>query len=279
MHMNPGPSHSPLRIGVFDSGLGGISVLADLIAHFPQAHYLYYGDTANAPYGEKEVESVRRWTMDAYQYLREQGIAALVIACNTATSVAIEQIRAVADIPVLGIEPAVKLAIEANDGQPLALLATPMTIAGEKLKQLLGRFDAADVAAVQSLPCPGLARLIEENDFAGAMDYLRREIKPQLRPRPDGGYWLILGCTHYSLLYPQLRQVFGAHLRIFDGNTGLARHLARRLHIHVPEGGPSPAPLVEFCFTAAAEQKAAQAKILLAHAQVSGIARVHAANA
>lgn len=269
---------APIRIGVFDSGLGGISVLADLMAHFPDAHYIYYGDTANAPYGEKSPDAVSAWTLEAYRYLRAQGVQAMVIACNTATSAAVEQVRAISDIPVLGIEPAVKTAIEANDGDPIALLATPMTIAGNKLKALLIRFGhAADV--LQCVPCPGLARLVEDNDFAAATAYLHETIKPQLRARADGGYWLVLGCTHYSLLYAPLQQVFGPMLRIFDGNTGLARHLASRLGVDVSTPTASAMPTVVYHFTAAAHSKTEQAQRLLCYARAGRKRPENAANA
>lgn len=253
---------SPVKIGVFDSGLGGVSVLASLLQRFPQAHFLYYGDTANAPYGDKAPERVQAWSLAAYHHFLDRGAAAMVIACNSATSAAVEAVRAVAHIPVLGIEPALKTAVEQSRDEPIAVLATAMTIRGEKLRQLIRRFPER-AAHIHPIACPGLADLIEAADYAGAQAYLADTVKPRLPA--EGTPLFVLGCTHYSLIQPQIRQVFGAEARIFDGNAGLARHLRNRLPILDDAPATTP-PRVEFFFTHDGERKARTARQLLQHA-------------
>ena len=142
-----------LPIAVFDSGLGGISVLRELVRLMPEEDYLYFGDSANAPYGTRPVERVRALTLETISRLYDRGIKAAVIACNTATSAAITQLRArFADIPVIGMEPALKPAVLEHPGGCVLVLATPLTLREEKFSRLLEHYET--MAEIVRLPCP-----------------------------------------------------------------------------------------------------------------------------
>ncbi|MFR3969885.1 MAG: glutamate racemase, partial [Evtepia sp.] len=151
-------------IGVFDSGLGGISVLRACADLLPQEDFLYFGDSANAPYGERSLEEVRALSMAAADRLLKQGVKALVVACNTATSSAIVLLRQThPELPIIGIEPAVKPAAQGGSGSAVLVMATPLTIREDKYQKLAASF--CDLADVISLPCPGLAERIEQGHF------------------------------------------------------------------------------------------------------------------
>lgn len=256
-----------LKIGVFDSGLGGLSVLASLMDTLPGAGFLYFGDTANAPYGDRSPDWVRARSLEIYHHFVEQGVSAMVIACNSATSAAVSSIREIASIPILGIEPALKTAVESNTSAPIAVLATAMTIRGPKLQQLIGRFpDRA--GQIFPIACPGLADLVEAGAFDAARDYLQEKVRPQL-PQGSPSPCVVLGCTHYAFLKSEIRAVFGADTQIHDGSLGLARHLARLLDQPSPPAPAGQATAVDFIFTRDQEKKLAIARAMLSHASLS----------
>ena len=146
-------------IGVLDSGLGGISVLRELVRLMPEEDYLYFGDSKNAPYGTKTAEEVLRLTRNTVSFLLEQGAKAIVVACNTATSVAIRELRQeYPSIPMIGIEPALKPAVEAKAHSTVLVMATPMTLKKEKFSDLMHRYESD--AKIIKVPCPGLVELI-----------------------------------------------------------------------------------------------------------------------
>ena len=213
-------------IGVFDSGLGGISVLRHLVRVLPEEKFLYFGDSANAPYGTKTKEEVKNLSFAAARRLTERGIKALVVACNTATSAAITALReAYPDLIVIGIEPALKLAADRFPGGTLAVMATPMTLREEKFAALMQRYEGS--CRVRKLPAPGLVELIESGkaDSEETDDLLRRlfEACPE---RPDA---VVLGCTHYPFAANSLRRVLGPEVALLDGGDGTARETRRRL--------------------------------------------------
>lgn len=212
-------------IAVFDSGVGGISVLRHLVRVMPQERYLYFGDSANAPYGTKSKEEVKRLTFAAAEMLCSRGIKALVVACNTATSAAIADLRAAyPELIVIGIEPALKLAADRFPGGALGVMATPMTLREEKFALLMDRFDKT--CRVRKLPAPGLVELIEsgKGDSPEAEDLLRRLFAPC--PRLDA---LVLGCTHYPFAAKAIARVLGDQVALLDGGDGTARETKRRL--------------------------------------------------
>ena len=212
-------------IAVFDSGVGGISVLRHLVRILPNERYLYFGDSANAPYGTKTKEDVKALTFTAAEKLMQRGIKALVVACNTATSAAIADLRnAYPELIVIGIEPALKLAADTCPGGNLAVMATPMTLREEKFSRLMERF--ADRATIHKIPAPGLVELIESGkaDSAETDALLRNLFAPY-----DKLDAVVLGCTHYPFAAPSLKRVLGEQVALLDGGDGTARETRRRL--------------------------------------------------
>lgn len=217
-----------LPIAFFDSGVGGISVLREALALMPRENYVYFGDSANAPYGTKTVEEIRALTLGHAERFYRQGIKALVIACNTATSAAIQSLRSIyTDIPVIGIEPALKPAALMAEHPTVIVMATPLTVSAAKFHELLGHY--SDKADVIPLGCPGLMEFVEMGclDTPQVENYLRELLGPYLsRYSADA---IVLGCTHYPFVKPLIRKIAGDQVRIFDGGTGTARELMRRL--------------------------------------------------
>ena len=212
-------------IAVFDSGVGGISVLRHLVRVMPQERFLYFGDSINAPYGTKTKEQVKDLTFAAAEQLRSRGIKALVVACNTATSAAIAELRAAnPDLIVIGIEPALKLAADTVPGGCLGVMATPMTLREENFARLMERFE--DSCRILKLPAPGLVELIESGrvDSQEAETLLRDLFAPC--PKLDA---LVLGCTHYPFAADTIRRVLGDGVALLDGGDGTARETRRRL--------------------------------------------------
>lgn len=206
-------------IGVFDSGVGGISVLKELIRLMPGEHFLYFGDSANAPYGEKTTDEVRRLTLSAAKYLLDQGCKALVIACNTATAAAIEILRQTyPDNIIVGIEPALKPATDRFPTGKIGIMATAVTLREEKLLSLLERFPGVQV---EKIPAPGLVEKIEQGkaDSEEAENLLREILSPYI----DKLDALVLGCTHYPFVKSTIAKILGAQTLLLDGGEGTAR--------------------------------------------------------
>lgn len=213
-------------IAVFDSGVGGISVLRHLLRILPNERYLYFGDSANAPYGTRPAEQVRQLTITAAQKLIDHGVKALVVACNTATAAAIGQLRQqYPDCIIIGIEPAVKIATDHFPGGCIGVLATPVTLAGEKYRQLSHRFENS--CQVIAIPAPGLAKRVEEgqSDSPETQALLKNLLEPYVG-KLDA---LVLGCTHYPFVKRQIRRILGEQVPLYDGGEGTAKETKRRL--------------------------------------------------
>ena len=212
-------------IAVFDSGVGGVSVLRHLVRLLPEERFLYFGDSANAPYGTKTKEQVRALTFAAAEKLIRQGIKALVVACNTATSAAINELRkAYPELIVIGIEPALKLAADTHPGGRIGVMATPMTLREEKFALLMDRFDES--CDIYKIPAPGLVELIETGKAdSPETDALLRELFAPY-PKLDA---LVLGCTHYPFAARAISRVLGDEVKLLDGGDGTARETKRRL--------------------------------------------------
>ena len=216
-----------LPIAVIDSGVGGISVLRELLKIMPGENYLYFGDSANAPYGTKTKEAVLDITQKNLEFLKKIGIKALVIACNTATSAAARVLREEnPELPIIGIEPAVKPASMVCESPRVLVMATRLTLREEKFLSLVGRF--SDSAEFISLPCPGLVELIETGDTeSDAIDeYLSKLFAPYKTLPIDA---IVLGCTHYPHIKHIIRRHFPENVKIIDGGEGTARQTKRRL--------------------------------------------------
>ncbi|MGN0779268.1 MAG: glutamate racemase [Aristaeellaceae bacterium] len=209
-------------VGVFDSGVGGISVLAELRRVLPREDFLFYGDTAHAPYGTKRPEEVLGFVRGVMAHLMDRGVKAVVIACNTATSVAAEELRRQSEIPIIGMEPALKPAHELRHGGQILVMATPMTLRLPKFQRLMERYGEG----AEPLPCPGLMDLVEQENFTQAKQYLREHFAPYDMTRVDA---VVLGCTHYTFLRPVLAELLPDRVPVLDGNLGTARQLARVL--------------------------------------------------
>ncbi len=209
-------------IGVFDSGVGGISTLREMTQLLPQERFLYYGDAQNAPYGTKPKEEVLRCVREVVSVLLRQRVKALVIACNTATSAAAATLRQELTIPVIGMEPALKPAQAARQGGRILVMATPLTLKEEKFERLMAQYGEGAV----KVPCPGLMELVEQDDAPEAERYLRSLFAQYDLPQVDA---VVLGCTHYVFLRPMIRAMLPERIVITDGNLGTARQLQRVL--------------------------------------------------
>ena len=209
-------------IGVFDSGVGGIGTLAALRRELPQERFLFYGDTANAPYGTKSRGEVMGCINRIMDHLLAQEVKAVVIACNTATAVAAAELRARYDLPIIGIEPALKPAHEQRKEGSILVLATPMTLKLEKFRALYARYGEGAIP----LPCPGLMELVEREANDEARRYLLELFSPYDLNAVDA---VVLGCTHYVFLRPILKDILPQTVSVLDGNEGTARQLRRVL--------------------------------------------------
>jgi len=221
-------------VGMLDSGLGGISVLAQALRGLPGEDYVYFGDTANIPYGDKEPEEVLRLTRQAVDKLIFHNCKAIVIACNTATSVAAQQLREELSLPVIGIEPALKPAsLLPGEGQIL-VLATQVTLRLAKFQALMERYGDHAVP----VPCSGLMECVEAGQMEGPQ--VHRLLQNLLTPYLDKPIKaVVLGCTHYPFLRHAIAGFLPQGTPLIDGNEGTVRQLGRRLreeNLQAPEG-------------------------------------------
>ena len=200
-------------VAVFDSGLGGISVLRELVRTLPRENYLYFGDSLHAPYGTKTPQEVVDLSLQAADRLLSQGAKALVVACNTATSAAIRTLRKTyPDLSIVGTEPAIKPAVERHPGG--------------RIQRLKAQYD--DQAQIIPIACSGLMEYVEQGILRGAEveGYLLDKLEPYLKVPIDA---VVLGCTHYPFLRGAIRRIVGRRPEIIDGSIGIARQLERRL--------------------------------------------------
>lgn len=212
-----------MSIGFFDSGIGGLSVLKEALALMPNENYIYYADSDNAPYGTKTKELVRSLTLKAAELLNDRGIKALVIACNTATSAAVRSLREIYNFPIVGMEPAVKPAVEKNNNaaKRVLVLATSLTLKEEKFQSLVAKFDSEHI--VDMLPASKLVELAEGFIFNGnEVESYINEILPKAIHKYGT---LVLGCTHFPLFRGMLEKALPAGIDIIDGNRGTVNHL------------------------------------------------------
>lgn len=211
-------------IAVFDSGVGGISVLKELVRQMPGERFLYYGDSANAPYGTRPTGQIRELTLQAAQMLMDRGIKALVVACNTATAAAIADLRRqYPDAIIVGIEPALKLAYDHFPHSRVGVLATPATLREEKFHNLAERFPDLQVTPIA---LPGLVELIETGSEDSEMEAFLAPILTPYRGKLDA---VVLGCTHYPFAAHVIGKLLGPDTAILDGSAGTAQQTRRRL--------------------------------------------------
>ena len=214
-------------ITVIDSGMGGITVLRKLYKLMPNENFIYFGDSANAPYGVKTTEEIRQLTVDGFEMLKEMGAKAIVIACNTATSAAAAGLREkYPDFPIIGLEPAVKPAALSMEQPVVLVLATPLTLREEKYLKLVERFEGE--ATFIPLPAPELVRFIESGnlDSREEIDYLEKILAPYAGNKVDA---VVLGCTHFPFARRQIQRILGDEVLVFEGGKGAARQCKRLL--------------------------------------------------
>lgn len=220
-------------IGVFDSGVGGISVLRELVALMPHENFIYFGDSANAPYGTKPFAQVEELTCATAKKLVESNVKALVIACNTATAAAVHIVREqYPQIPVIGIEPALKPAVLHSPGGTVVVMATNVTLAEPKFMKLMDTYK--DQARICTIGCPAIVEHVEGGDLSSPAlrEYLTERLKLAVHGLPQDARHVdsvVLGCTHYPFVRNLLRQILGESCYIVDGGPGTARETRRRL--------------------------------------------------
>ena len=212
-------------IGVMDSGLGGLSVLKEIIKLMPNEDYVYFGDSANAPYGTRTAEDVYRLTKNVVEmFIDQYNVKAIVIACNTATSAAAARLREEYDLPIIGLEPAIKpAAIDYPHGKIIAM-ATELTLAGSKFENRVRELGSN--AEIIKVPAPDLVEYVEhgELDSTNVKNYLHQILDDKL---PVDA--VVLGCTHFPFVQAAIQEVVGQDVAIYDGSSGAARQLKHQL--------------------------------------------------
>jgi glutamate racemase len=207
-------------VGIFDSGVGGLSVAREIRRALPAEHLLYFADSAHLPYGDRSEEWVRARSLAIGRWMQDRGAKVLVVACNTASGAALEALRATLSIPVIGLEPALKPAIRDSAGGRIGVMATTRTIGSARFQRLIEAYGHG--AEVVRHPCPGLADLVEEGVLGGPE--LDRRIEGFLAPlRAARVDTVVLGCTHYVFVKDAIRRALGPGVRLLDSGEAIAR--------------------------------------------------------
>lgn len=214
-------------IGIFDSGLGGLSIMRGIREELPGEDLLYYGDCLNAPYGDRSPQFIVERSVTISQFLLDKGAKAIVVACNTATAEAVTTLREKFSVPIIGVEPAVKPAVASTKTKTVGVIATTRTLTSARYLKLVREFAGQNVRVV-SVPCPGLMECVEKGDWDSFTT--RSLVEKYLQPiRRAGADKLVLGCTHYPFLLEAFRQELGQDFSIIDPSPAVARELRHRL--------------------------------------------------
>ncbi len=213
-------------VGVFDSGVGGLAILREIRHELPGEDLLYVADSGHAPYGDKSTALIEERSLAIAEFLVSQHAKALVVACNTATGVAIKALRARFQVPIVAMEPAVKPAAAHTRSGVIGVLATSRTIASDNFARLHERFGSEVKILMQA--CPGLVEQVEAGNLSGdrTRALVEQYVLPLVEQRADT---LVLGCTHYPFLAPLIREIAGTGVAIIDPSPAIARELRRRL--------------------------------------------------
>ena len=217
-------------VGVLDSGVGGISILRALVRYLPCENFVLYGDTGNVPYGDRSEEEIHELTMNSASVLLKKDCKAVVVACNTATAAAIKDLRQMyPDIPMIGLEPALKPAVLHKKNARIIVMATSFTLKSQKYLDLRDRY--VDQAEIISLPCPGIVPFVERQETYSPelLAYLHTEFAPYLDKKIDG---IVLGCTHFPFVKRAIREVVGPDTILYDSADGVGRQVMRQLESH-----------------------------------------------
>ncbi len=218
----------PNPIGIFDSGIGGLSIARRIRELMPSENLLYVADSIHAPYGEKSERYIQQRSDTIARFLIEQNAKAIVVACNTATVSAIKNLRADFDLPIIGVEPGIKPAALQSKSGVIGVLATSQTLKSESFNNLSRLF--SESVRVEIQPCPGLVEQIEALDLEGAQTerLVARYVAPLIQKGADH---IVLGCTHYAFLAPMIRRAAGAHVEVVNTDMAVARETVRRLQM------------------------------------------------
>jgi glutamate racemase len=217
---------SERSIGVFDSGVGGLSVLREIRRELPFENLLYVADSGYAPYGDRPAAFVQQRSRTVVEFLIGKGAKAIVVACNTATAVAVDSLRSIFTMPVIAIEPAVKPAAATTRSGVVGVLATTNTLTSTKFVKLVEQY--ADGASVLTQASPGLVEQVESGELSGERTraLVERYVDPLLE---EGADTLVLGCTHFPFLTPLIQEVAGPNVAVIDPAVAVAREVRRRL--------------------------------------------------
>ncbi len=228
---DPMPKASPSApIGIFDSGVGGLSVAQEIARYLPNEHIVYYADTAHVPYGPRNDQDIRELTAHAIEWLYRKGCKVAVVACNTASAFSLNYLREHygENFPIIGLVPALKPAVLQSKSKKVAVLATPATFRGQLIKDVIARF--AEPAQVQVMPIShlDLVPFVESGAqmSAACLQTLQEILQPAVN---DGADFLVLGCTHYPFLKSAIQHIFGQKLTLIDSGFAVARQTARIL--------------------------------------------------
>lgn len=211
-----------LAVGIFDSGMGGISVLGEVIKELSNEKFIYYGDSFNQPYTDKTNEKLKKLCINICDFLIKKGVKAIIVACNTATIAAIKVLREKYDIPILGVEPAVKLAADLDSDGRIIVMATPFTLRNKRFSELISKYGKGK--EIVKLPCPNIIKLVESGVIDGEKTGNCIKIcfeKVDINSVSS----IVLGCTHFGFLVKVMKKVLGESICIIDGNRGVAKHL------------------------------------------------------
>ncbi|MDP3386989.1 MAG: glutamate racemase [Eubacteriales bacterium] len=215
-----------MKVAIFDSGVGGLTVLYSAMKQMPYNEYIYYADLDNVPYGNKDKDLVNRLTFRAVEQIYDLGVDAIVLACNTATSISADLLRNKYEIPIIGMEPAVKPAVMNSSGKRVLVMATELTLKESKLKNLIDRLEATD--KVDLLPMSEMVDFAEEMVFESerVTDLLDRKFSHM-----DVSVYktVVLGCTHFIYFKQKIEKYFNYSMNVIDGNQGTVNHLEKIL--------------------------------------------------
>ena len=226
-----------LKVAFFDSGIGGLSVLHQAMKILPNEEFIFFADEDNVPYGTKTREQVLTYVDAAFKFLTAQNVGAIVVACNTATSVAVRPMREKYSLPVIGMEPAVKVALDLYPRRKVLVTATEITIRGEKIKRLIARLHAENFVNLRAL-----SKLVE---FAERQEFVSNDVESYLREEFSGYDFenfssVVLGCTHFNYFKDTMKKILPAHMKILDGNAGTLNQLARLAHLQIGKAKKIP---------------------------------------
>lgn len=226
-----------MKTAFFDSGIGGLSVLHHAMKILPNEEFIFFADEDNVPYGTKNREQVLSYVDAAFKFLTAQNVGAIVVACNTATSVAVRPMREKYDLPIIGMEPAVKVALDLYPRRKVLVTATEITIRGEKILNLINHLNAENLVELRAL-----SNLV---DFAERMEFNSSAVENYLRGEFEGYDFkdfssVVLGCTHFNYFKDTIKKILPAHMKILDGNAGTLNQLARLANLKIAENKKIP---------------------------------------